>query len=144
MSSLRRRPANRTRPQPLLRGITSLYNSEFTTESQTTIWSTIECAPRWDPQNPLGARGDDCSDSRACESEASVSLPPTPTRPAAGSIQASPTDLAQEARPLPGELFFPSTAPPNLGRGKRQRARTVRKQEAVDAGLLADSQRRQQ
>lgn len=90
-------------------------------ESQMTVWSTIEVAV-------------------AQEEEDNDSEPPTPTTRSLESIPHCGSPSPPSPQPSPP----PSTAPAALGRGRRQRRRTDRKEEAIAAGLLADSQQRHQ
>jgi hypothetical protein len=97
--------------------------------SQMSIGSTIECATRQDDDN------DDNEDSEDSEDDVVITTPMAPT----------PLILRSHSLPpwSPNSSPPPSTAPAILGRGKRQRKRTDRKQEAIAAGLLNDSQQHQ-
>jgi hypothetical protein len=108
-------------------------------ETQMSNWSTIEVTDR---QYDSTHDSDKSNDTKSIEfdEEEVISNPFNlldPELPAPDSSQPTAARVPTTS-PIPPPP--PSTAPPVLGRGKRQRTRTMRKEEAVEAGLVPDSQ----
>lgn len=103
------------------------------TTSQLSIWSTIECVTRQkEDKEDKDEDTDGFTDADNDKEDVARSSKPTPPR----SISLTPW--------TPDYALPSSTAPAILGRGRRKRRRTGRKQEAIDGGMMNDSQSAQQ